>query len=198
MKILIATGNAHKLEEIRRLFVQPDVELIGLSDIPGEPPEIEETGDTFQENALLKAHGYAKFAKMWALADDSGIAVDALDGAPGIYSARYAGTHGDDAGNNRKLLAELEGVPHEKRTGRFVCAVALAHPDGRQHVLEDVCEGHVDTRETGDHGFGYDPLFIPLGHHESFGVLDPALKARISHRAKAVRAAAEQWIIRDL
>jgi len=198
MKLLIATGNAHKLAEIKTLFVQAGVELIGLADVPGLPPDIEETGSTFEANALLKAHGYAAFADMWALADDSGLVVDALDGAPGIYSARYAGTHGDDDGNNRKLLEELEGVPNEQRTGRFVCAVALAHPDGRERVLEAACEGHIDHGETGDHGFGYDPLFIPEGHSQSFGVLDPAIKAQISHRSKAVRAAADAWILSDL
>lgn len=193
MKLLIATGNAHKLEEIRQLFAVPGIELIGLSDLPEPAPEVPETGLTFEANALQKAVGYAAFANMWALADDSGLVVDALDGEPGIYSARYAGTHGDDAGNNRKVLEKLVGVPASERGGRFVCAVAIAHPDGTTRVLEAACEGRIDLEETGDHGFGYDPMFIPEGHEQSFGVLDAAIKAEISHRSKAVRAAADAW-----
>jgi len=193
MKLLIATGNAHKLEEIRQLFSVPGIDLIGLSDLPEPAPEVPETGLTFEANALQKAVGYAAFADMWALADDSGLVVDALDGEPGIYSARYAGTHGDDAGNNRKVLEKLVGVPDSERGGRFVCAVAIAHPDGTTRVLEAACEGRIDHEETGDHGFGYDPMFIPEGHAQSFGVLDAAIKAEISHRSKAVRAAADAW-----
>jgi len=193
MKLLIATGNVHKLEEIRHLFSVPGIELIGLSDLPRPAPDVPETGLTFEANALLKAVGYAAFADMWALADDSGLVVDALDGEPGIFSARYAGSHGDDAANNRKVLEKLAGVAEAERTGRFVCAVALAHPDGTTRVIEAACEGRIDVEETGEHGFGYDPMFIPDGHQQSFGVLDSAIKSTISHRSKAVRAAAELW-----
>jgi len=168
MKLLIATGNAHKLEEIRDLFSVPGIELIGLSDLAEAAPDVPETGLTFEANALLKAVGYAAFADMWALADDSGA-------------------------NNRKVLEKLEGVPPAERSGRFVCAVAIAHPDGTTRVLEAHCEGRIDLAESGEGGFGYDPMFIPEGHEHSFGVLDPAIKAEISHRSKAVRAAAEQW-----
>lgn len=193
--LLIATGNAHKLEEIRALFPEDGTRLISFADLPETPPEVIEDADTFIGNAILKATQMAAFSGHWTLADDSGLAVDALDGAPGIFSARYAGTHGDDAGNNAKVLSELAHLADPaQRTGRFVCAVAIANPDASiVKTVEATVEGHIDFEETGDHGFGYDPMFIPEGHSESFGMLDPAIKARISHRANAVRLAADSW-----
>jgi len=191
MKLLIATGNQHKLEEIRGLFHVEGVELIGLTDLEGDVPDIEETGLTFESNAILKAAGLATFANMWALADDSGIEVDALDGAPGIYSARYAGVHGDDSANNRKLLADMEGQPN--RSSRFRCAIALSDPQGNSETVSGAVEGQLDVKQTGDHGFGYDSMFIPDGHEESFGVLPPSIKEAISHRSRAVAAALETW-----
>ena len=189
--LLIATGNAHKLGEIRELFDDPDTELLGFGDFDPPPPEVEETGATFAANAEIKALAYARHYNEWALADDSGIEVDALGGAPGVFSARFAGTHGDDAANNRRLLADMRG--RADRAARFRCAIVIASPGGATHHVDGTVEGRIAESETGDHGFGYDPLFIPDGHRESFGVLPPGIKRAISHRARAVRAAAGLW-----
>lgn len=189
--LLIATGNAHKLREIQELFDDPETELSGFGDLDGAPPEVEETGVTFAENAEIKAREYARHYGCWTLADDSGIEVDALDRAPGVYSARYAGVHGDDAANNRKLLADMRGV--ENRTARFRCAIVICSPEGEVVHVDGTVEGRLADVETGEHGFGYDPMFVPDGYEESFGVLDPAIKREISHRSRAVRAAAAAW-----
>jgi XTP/dITP diphosphohydrolase len=190
MKILLATGNAHKLGEILDLMNIPGLELIGLSEFP-DAPEVEETGVTFEENAALKAREYAAFANMWTLADDSGIEVDALDLAPGVHSARYAGVHGADDANNEKLLADMKGK--RDRRGRFRCVLALSSPEGKVETVSGSVEGTIDSRCTGDHGFGYDVLFIPEGHTESFGVLPAEVKRDISHRAAACKKGVEKW-----
>jgi XTP/dITP diphosphohydrolase len=190
MPILLATRNAHKLQEIREML--PGVELIGTDAYPEVPDPIED-GETFEANAAIKAIAWAKATGLTAIADDSGLEVDALNGAPGIHSARYAGEHGNTAANNAKLLRELEGVPAPQRTARFVCALALATPDGVVKTLRGACEGAILADAAGANGFGYDPLFVPAGYTESFGVLPDAVKAGISHRAKAFMAAREQW-----
>ncbi len=190
MAILIATRNAHKLQEIREML--PGVELIGTDRFPDVPDPIED-GDTFEANAAIKAIAWAKATGLTAVADDSGLEVDALGGEPGIHSARYAGTHGDSAANNAKLLRELADVPAPQRTARFVCALALATPDGAVQTLRGACEGAILADATGANGFGYDPLFEPAGYTESFGILPDAVKAGISHRAKAFQLAREQW-----
>lgn len=190
MAILIATRNAHKLQEIREML--PGVELIGTDIFPQVPDPVED-GETFEANATIKAIAWAKATGLTAVADDSGLEVDALGGAPGIHSARYAGVHGDTAANNAKLLRELEGVEAPKRTARFVCALAIATPEGVVKTLRGACEGSILVDAAGANGFGYDPLFVPNGYTDSFGVLPDAVKAGISHRAKAFQAAREAW-----
>ena len=187
MKLVLASGNAGKLAELRELLAGSGIELFAQSELG--IGDVEETGLTFVENAILKARHAGRASGMAALADDSGLCVDVLDGAPGLYSARYAGVHGDNAGNNAKLLRELEGVPDSKRGAHFTCVLALLHnaddPDpiiatGRWH-------GRVLHAPRGKHGFGYDPVFLP---HDGGGLgsaeLDPALKNRISHRGLAL------------
>ena len=188
--LLIATRNAHKLQEIREIFALPGVEIRGADEIPGLP-EVEEDGTTFEENALKKARTLAAASGCWTMADDSGLEVDALGGAPGVYSARYAGVHADNAANNRKLLAALEGV--ENRAARFRCALALVAPDGREWTIDGRCEGRIAHALAGTGGFGYDPLFIPEGESISFGEMPASAKNAISHRGRALAKAAEAW-----
>lgn len=152
-----------------------------------EAPQVEETGETFEENARLKASSAARASGMWALGEDSGLAVDALGGAPGVYSARYAGSQGDDEANNARLLRELEGAPD--RTARYVCALVLARPDGDVVcVTQGTCEGSIALEPRGGNGFGYDPLFVTEGKDVTNGELDPAEKDALSHRGAAVRS----------
>lgn len=193
MKLLIATRNAHKLAEIRGML--PGVELVGTDAFPNVP-DPEETGLTFEANARIKAEAWRDATGLPALADDSGLEVDALGGEPGVRSARYAGTHGDTAANNAKLLRELAGVPPERRTARFVCALALAVPGQPTRVLRGECRGTIlpEGRDAG-HGFGYDPLFVPEGYDQSFGELPDAVKAALSHRARAFAAARRDWAL---
>lgn len=179
--LTLSSGNAHKIEEIQAMLGIP---IRGLKDVP-DVPEFEETADRFEGNALIKARGLSDFTGDWALADDSGLAVDALDGDPGVYSARYAGTHGDDAANSAKLLRELEGV--ENRAGGFVCVLALCGPGGEEWVIRGECRGHLQAQPTGEGGFGYDPLFVPEGFTQSFAELGADVKNTISHRSIALR-----------
>jgi XTP/dITP diphosphohydrolase len=190
MPILVATGNIHKLEEIRAFLRDFAGDLVGLDSLEN-PPEIDEDGDTFEANAEKKARVMAAFSGMWTLADDSGLEVDALGGAPGVHSARYGGVHGDNAANNRKLLADLEG--QVDRSARFRCVIALASPEGEVRCVSGSVEGRIDSTCRGTRGFGYDPLFIPAGYEESFGLLPEAVKASISHRAQACKRASEAW-----
>ncbi len=190
MRLIVATGNRHKLDEIRAILPAGDLILEGLDTLPGMPAVIED-GDTFAANAIKKAVITARHAGTWALADDSGIEVLTLDGAPGIRSARYAGEPCDDQANNRKLLREIDGKPD--RRARFRCAIALASPDGRAETVEGLCNGTVLEAARGTGGFGYDPLFLPDGYSATFAELDPAVKNRISHRARALAAAQARW-----
>lgn len=190
MQILVATGNTHKLEEIRAFLRGFAGDWVGLDSLEN-PPEIDEDGDTFEANAEKKARVMAAFSGMWTLADDSGLEVDALGGAPGVHSARYGGVHGDNAANNRKLLADLEG--QVDRCARFRCVIALASPEGEVRSVSGSVEGRIATACRGTRGFGYDPLFIPAGYEESFGLLPASVKANISHRAQACERASEAW-----
>lgn len=184
MKFFVATKNKHKLIEFRRMLEPLGIELVGEDSLKEPLSEVEETGTTFEENAIIKASAAAKETGMVSFADDSGLCVDALDGAPGVYSARYCGVHGDDAANNRKLLEELDGVPYEQRTARYVAAIACVFPDGRSFVVKGTCEGHIDFEEHGNNGFGYDPMFISeIG---CFGEVSSEEKDAISHRGKAL------------
>lgn len=191
MKLLIATRNAHKLDEIRAILSRPGLTLVGVAEHGRPLPEVVEDADTFAGNALKKARTLCDASGLWTLADDSGLEVDALDGAPGVYSARYAGEGAGDAANNARLLRELDGV--EDRRARFRCVLALAAPDGRDWTVEGRCEGRIAHAPSGTGGFGYDPLFHPDGGTRSFAELTPAEKNRISHRARALAAAAREW-----
>ncbi|MCA1808976.1 MAG: XTP/dITP diphosphatase [Lentisphaerae bacterium] len=197
MKLILATRNHHKLREIRKMLDLAELELVSL-DHYADVPEVVEDGATFAANAVKKAVTVALYLQVWAMADDSGLEVDALAGAPGVQSARYAGTHGDDAANNRKLLQDLTGAV--SRTARFRCVVALASPQGRAQIVDGVCEGIIleDCRGTG--GFGYDPLFSPQGQTLAFAEMSGELKNSISHRAKAMSQARREWgeILSDL
>ena len=190
MKLLIATRNAHKLAEIREML--PGIEIVGTKAYP-QVPDPEETGATFEENAAIKAAAWLAATGVPALADDSGLEVEALGGAPGIRSARYAGVHGDSAANNARLLRELAGLPPERRGARFVCALALARPGEAIQTLRGVCPGRIVPTAQGTHGFGYDPLFVPDGFTRTFGELAEEVKARLSHRARAFALARERW-----
>ncbi|MEK7335076.1 MAG: XTP/dITP diphosphatase [Candidatus Binatota bacterium] len=188
MELLVATTNPGKLAEIEAVFKDFPFQVISLSSL-GSPPEIVEDGRSFEENALKKARTLAEFSGYLTLADDSGLAVDALNGAPGIYSARYSGENADDARNNEKLLQALAGVPQEKRGARFICVVALRGPrsrGGREWVFRGECEGWITFEPRGENGFGYDPLFFypPLG--KTFAEIDRETKSGVSHRGKAL------------
>lgn len=184
MPIVLATRNQGKITEIKALL--PGVRFETASSFPG-CPEPEESGRTFEENALIKARAVARHTGRTALADDSGLEVDALDGAPGVRSARYAGPDATDRDNMLHLLDALDGISDADRTARFRCVMAVVTPDGRTWTEEGVCEGRILREPRGVSGFGYDPLFVPSGHENSFGELDAAIKNRISHRSRALR-----------
>ena len=187
VRIVVATRNRNKLAELRRILAGSPVELEGLDAWP-ECPEVEETGDSFEENAILKASFAARFTGLTALADDSGLEVDALAGAPGVRSARYAGDAADDRANLSKLLHALEEVPAGKRSARFRAAIALASPDGKIiRTFQGKVDGTIGFGPKGETGFGYDPVFYPLGYDVTFAQMGPARKDAISHRADALR-----------
>ena len=189
MKLLLATRNAGKLAELQRLLAGavPGVEVVGL-DAVDDYPETVESGATFAENALLKAREAAHATGLPAVADDSGLSVDALNGMPGVLSARWSGRHGDDDANTALLLGQLADVPDERRGAGFVCAAALVTPDGREHVLERQWRGQVIRERRGTNGFGYDPVFVPEGLDVTSAELDPAEKDARSHRGQAFSA----------
>jgi len=188
-RLLLATRNAGKLAELRRLLESavPGVEVVGLRDVE-EYPEAAETGATFEENALLKAREAARYTGLPAVADDSGLAVDALNGMPGVLSARWSGRHGDDDANTALLLGQVADVPDERRGAAFVCAAALVTPDGTERVLERQWRGHLVREKRGSNGFGYDPVFVPDGLDVTSAELDPAEKDSRSHRGQAFAA----------
>jgi XTP/dITP diphosphohydrolase len=188
-RLLLATRNAGKLAELQRLLATavPGVEVVGLRDVP-EYPEAPETGATFEENALLKAREAVRYTGLPAVADDSGLTVDALNGMPGVLSARWSGRHGDDPANTALLLGQLADVPDERRGGAFVCAAALVTPDGGEHVLERQWRGTVVREPRGSNGFGYDPVFVPEGLDRTSAELEPAEKDARSHRGQAFAA----------
>lgn len=187
--VVVATGNAHKLVEIEEILstALPDVRFVALGQL-GEFEEPEENGATFFENALIKAQAAAEATGLPAIADDSGLMVDVLDGEPGVYSARYAGVHGDDAANNAKLKEKLAGVPDELRRGRFVSSIAFIDATGMVLSGEGTCEGAIGHEERGSHGFGYDPLFLPDDTPgKTMAELAPEEKNAISHRFHALQ-----------
>ncbi len=190
MKIFIATKNKNKLTELERILVPMGFTVLSEKDFDEELPEVDETGVTYEENALLKAESGLKFTGLITVADDSGLSVDYLDGAPGLYSARYSGMTATYESNNEKLLAALQGVPKEKRTATFVSCVACVFPDGRKFTVRGECDGYIADKCSGTEGFGYDPLFIsPIG---CYAELSPEDKDRISHRGKSLRKFKEE------
>ncbi|WP_163509336.1 RdgB/HAM1 family non-canonical purine NTP pyrophosphatase [Fodinicola acaciae] len=191
-RLLVATRNRKKLDELHRILVSIDlgaVELLTLADVP-EYEEVPETGATFEENALLKAREGARHTGLVTVADDSGLAVDALNGMPGVLSARWSGGHGDDAANLDLLLAQISDVPAERRGAAFVCAAALVTPDGGEEVVVGRVDGTLTSEPRGDGGFGYDPIFVPTGHSRTTAEMPAEEKDQLSHRGRALRALA--------
>jgi XTP/dITP diphosphohydrolase len=190
--LVLGTRNRKKLGELVDLLAPLGLELRTLADFPSSM-EVEETGDSFAANAALKATLQARHLGQWVLAEDSGLAVDALGGAPGIYSARFSGEGATDEKNNDLLLAKLKIVPLEKRTAHYVCSAALSDPAGNvRSTSEGICRGRILFERAGSGGFGYDPLFEVVECQRTFGELAPAVKAVLSHRSRAMRAMAEQ------
>ncbi len=186
--LVFGTGNRKKAGELADLLAPVGIELKTLADVE-DPLDVEESGQTFAENARLKATQQAKHLKQWVLADDSGLAVDALGGSPGVYSARFAGPGATDADNRRKLLADLVAVDPSRRSAHFVCHLALSDPIGTVRAeATGNCHGRIRTEEAGDGGFGYDPLFEIVEYHRTFGELSAATKSVLSHRARAMYA----------
>ena len=202
MKVLAATNNAGKLKELRRILERMGHTVTSPREL-GLNLDPEETGTTFAENARIKAQAFCQATGLPTVADDSGLCVDALDGAPGVYSARYCGRHGDDAANNRKLAAEMAGVPQGSRSARFVSAVCVLLPGGACHIFTGECPGRIGFEERGTNGFGYDPLFIPdaVGlpdgttvpntQERTYAELADGEKDAISHRGRAMAAMAQ-------
>jgi XTP/dITP diphosphohydrolase len=191
VRLVLATANPGKLAELARILADDhaDVPLVSRAEFPGAP-EVAETGATFAENALLKARAMAAFTEQAAVADDSGLCVDALNGMPGVLSARWSGRHGDDEANLRLVLAQVADVPDGRRGARFVCAAALVLPGGEEHVTEGVVTGRLIREPRGQHGFGYDPIFVPDGYDITTAEMAPADKDKISHRGRALRGLA--------
>jgi XTP/dITP diphosphohydrolase len=192
---LLATNNPHKLDEFREIFSDLPVRLVSLSDIH-LAIEVEETGSTFAENAALKARTYAEMSHMLTLADDSGLEIDALKGAPGVYSARYLGSETSYEERFRVILEQMKDLPFDRRNARFRCVIALADPSGTIRSVEGVVEGVIADYPRGSHGFGYDPIFLLPELGKTFAELEPEYKNRISHRARAARLARrllEDW-----
>ncbi|MFF2778250.1 RdgB/HAM1 family non-canonical purine NTP pyrophosphatase [Streptomyces sp. NPDC058052] len=196
-RLILATRNAGKITELHAILADAglDLDLVGADAYP-DIPDVRETGVTFAENALLKAHALARATGLPAVADDSGLCVDVLNGAPGIFSARWAGAHGDDKANLNLLLAQLSDIADEHRAAHFACAAALALPDGTERVVEGRMEGTLRHEPAGTNGFGYDPILQPAGRDVTCAELTPAEKNAISHRGKAFRALAP--VVREL
>ena len=185
MQLVVATHNRKKLGEIAELLSPQGFAVRSIGEFPGVPETVED-GVTFAENAAKKASEVALALKTWAIGEDSGLCVDALGGEPGVYSARFAGEHGNDAANNALLFRKLDGVPDANRTAHYVCSVAVARPDGTIALSEEArCRGRIVTKPCGDGGFGYDPYFLIPEYHRTFGELSPVVKQILSHRARA-------------
>ncbi|MFB9833464.1 RdgB/HAM1 family non-canonical purine NTP pyrophosphatase [Actinoallomurus acaciae] len=190
MKVVLATRNQGKIAELRRIL-DGGVDVVGLDEYP-DAPDVPETELTFEGNALLKARAIAAHTGLPAVADDSGLCVDALNGMPGVFSARWAGRHGDDEANIDLLLGQLSDVAPELRGARFVCVAAVAWPSGKEEAVEGQLTGHIIGARRGANGFGYDPIFVPDDETRTTAELSPEEKDAISHRGKAFRALAER------
>jgi XTP/dITP diphosphohydrolase len=187
-QLLLATRNQHKKRELQELLSGMPVDILTLEDI-GPMAEVEEDGSTFEANAVKKACAIAKSSGILSLADDSGLEVDALQGEPGVLSARFAGEEASDEANNRKLLRLLESIPDNKSTARFVCVIAICNPPSEVTTVRGECAGKITRSPAGSGGFGYDPLFIPCGYNLTFAQLSAAEKNKISHRSVALKKA---------
>lgn len=185
-EIIIATKNRGKVNEFEEMFKESGYQVTSLLDYP-DSIDVEETGATFVENAILKAEAISKHYQRITIADDSGLSIDYLNGAPGIFSARYAGEDKSDAANLNRVLTELVGVPEAMRSARFHCALAIASPEKETSTVEGICEGLITEKKVGDNGFGYDPIFKPKGKEVTMAQLPKAEKNRISHRADALK-----------
>lgn len=194
MDYIIATHNMKKRNEMQRILAPLGIRVLLAEEAGIELTDAEETGTTFEENSFIKAESGCKESGMPCIADDSGLAVDYLNGAPGVYSARYAGEHGNDAANNKKLLKELEGVGEDERGAAFVSVVCCVYPDGRKLIARGECRGTIGYEEKGNGGFGYDPLFLPVeyGGEKTMAQLSAEEKDAISHRGKSMRLIAKQ------
>ena len=190
--IVAATQNKHKIQEIDAITREFGMKIISRKDAGVPDVEIVEDGDTFEENSYKKAYEIMKLCGKITIADDSGLEVDCLDGAPGVYSARFAGIDGDDEANNRKLVELIREVPYEKRTAIFVSVITMVFPDGESIVARGEVEGHLLLEARGSNGFGYDPLFVPVGYDRTFGEIESEIKNKISHRANALIALREK------
>jgi XTP/dITP diphosphohydrolase len=187
--LVIGSRNAKKRDELVGLLAPRGIVVKTLADFPDLTHEVDEDGDAFEHNARKKATEYAKALGQWVLADDSGVCIDALDGAPGVYSAHYAGKHGEDSANNAMVLEKLAGLPPEKRGAHYVAMLVLADPEGVVRAeARGECHGRILTAAHGAGGFGYDPLFEVREYHRTFGQMGPAVKRAISHRSRAMRA----------
>jgi XTP/dITP diphosphohydrolase len=187
--LLVATTNSGKFIEIQAFLKHLPVHIVSLNDLQ-DPPAVVEGDRSFEENALKKARNLAEWSGCWTLADDSGLEVDALNGKPGILSARFSGVEGDDAANNSKLIEELRDVAEEKRTARFICVLASCAPrsrGGKQCIVQGSCEGFIGFAPKGKNGFGYDPLFFFPSLNKTFGEIDQQTKITVSHRGEALR-----------
>lgn len=187
-KIVVSSNNEGKIKEIEEILHELNFEILKKSDMDLDGVEVEETGDTLEQNAMLKARALKNLLsdEYLVLADDTGLYVDYLDGKPGLYTARFAGEHATDEDNRKKLLKELEGVEYEKRTAYFKTAIALVEDGKREIITEGICKGHIAEEERGEHGFGYDFLFIPEGYDKTFSELEHDIKNSISHRRRAL------------
>lgn len=185
-RIIAATQNKHKIREIEAITKKFGMDIVSRDEAGIDKVEVVEDGTTFEENSYKKAYEIMKLCGEVTIADDSGIVVDCIGGQPGVYSARFAGVDGDDEANNRKLMDMIKDFPFEERTARFVSVITMVFPDGDTIVARGEVEGHVIPEERGEHGFGYDPMFIPLGYDITFGQFDPEEKNKISHRANAL------------
>jgi len=185
-KVLIASKNEGKIKEFHQLLFPLGFEVTSLNDLP-DAPDVEETGETFQENAGLKSEAISNKYHCMAISDDSGLVIDALDGRPGVYSARYAGEEKDDQKNIEKVLEELKGVPMEERTAHFVCVLAVSRPGEATFFVEGQCHGLIAEAPAGDGGFGYDPIFLIPEKGKTFAELSSEEKNLISHRARALK-----------
>ena len=186
MRIIAATKNKNKLNEISQITKDFGLGLVSQTDVGLGDVEIDETGSTCEENSYIKAKAICDMTGEPAIADDSGLFVDALDGAPGVNSARYSGVHGDDAAARRLILKQLEGLPYKKRTAMFVCVITLVYPDGRKLVARGECPGHIAYEEKGTGGFGYDCIFIPQGRRRTFAQMPQSYKNEYGHRGRAL------------